>query len=62
MNLTYQCGEVEITIDGTSLYVGPEWIGELHAEDCAATFANAMNDYGDAMYAEGYVASGMEAI
>lgn len=62
MNVSFECGNVDFAIDGEALYANGEWIADFTDNEYAAVFAKTLSAYGDAMYAEGYVAAGMEAL
>lgn len=62
MKVSFECGDAAFAISGRTLYVNGRWTCEFPRPEDAEAFAKAMNAYGDAMYAEGYSAAGMEAL
>ena len=62
MKVSFECGNVDFEIDGEALYANGEWIADFVDGEYAEIFARTLTAYGDAMYAEGYIAAGMEAL
>lgn len=56
MNVTYECGGVEIAVRDGGLFVNGDEVATFPTECDAVSFSVALSEYGDAMWAEGHQA------